>query len=104
MSAFFDLIHLGVPWWNLILRAAVVYVALLLLLRIAGKRQIAQMGMFEFVALLLISNAVQNSMNGGDNSVVGGLILAAVLIVLARSFAYITYRHPHIERLMQGRP
>src|SRR3954469_16944325 len=91
------------PWWNLVIRATVVYVAVLLLLRISGKRQVAQMGIVEFVALLLISNAVQNAMNGGDNSLPGGLILAFVLILLASAFAYVTYRCPKIEQIVQGR-
>src|SRR4051794_5477973 len=89
-----SLFHTDIPWWNLVIRGVVVYAGVLLLLRIAGKRQVAQMGITEFVALLLISNAVQNAMNGGDNSLVGGLILAAVLIALASGFAYITYRWP----------
>jgi uncharacterized membrane protein YcaP (DUF421 family) len=96
--------HLDLPWWNLALRGAIVYGSVILLLRIAGKRQIAQMGMTEFVALLLISNAVQNSMNGGDNSLVGGLILATVLITLSVACAYVTYRWKPVENLIQGRP
>ena len=55
-----------------------VYLSVLLLLRIAGKRQMGQMEATEFVALLLISNAVQNAMNGGDNSLAEGVFLAAV--------------------------
>jgi uncharacterized membrane protein YcaP (DUF421 family) len=104
MNTLHDLVHLTIPWWNLVLRAALVYFAVLLLLRLGGKRQIAQMGMTEFVALLLISNAVQNAMNGGDNSLLGGLLLAAVLIMLAWGFAYVTYRYPRVERIVQGRP
>jgi uncharacterized membrane protein YcaP (DUF421 family) len=104
MSAFHELIHTDIPWWSLVLRAGVVYVAVLLLLRIAGKRQVGQMGMTEFVALLLISNAVQNAMNGGDNSLVGGLLLAVVIISLATGFAYVTYKWPGLEQKVQGRP
>jgi uncharacterized membrane protein YcaP (DUF421 family) len=92
------------PWWNLGLRAAVVYASVVLLLRLAGKRQISQMGMTEFVALLLISNAVQNSMNGGDNSLTGGLILAGVIIGLSILMAYLTYRSKKLENIVQGRP
>src|SRR5256885_12569808 len=92
------------PWWDLLLRAAVVYVAIILLLRISGKRQIAQMGMSEFVALLLISNAVQNAMNGGDNSLVGGLLLAGTIIALSAGFQYATFRSRKLEQLIQGRP
>ena len=104
MNAFRELYVTDIPWWSLALRAVLVYVAVILLLRIAGKRQVGQMGMTEFVALLLISNAVQNAMNGGDNSLAGGIILAAVLIALATLFAFVTYRYPKFERLVQGRP
>ena len=67
-----DLFTLNVPALHLAIRALVVYLAVLLLLRMAGKRQLGQMTPTEFVAILLISNAVQNAMNGGDNSLVGG--------------------------------
>ncbi len=104
MTPFQELIHSDIPWWSLVVRAVVVYVSVLILLRISGKRQVGQMGMTEFVALLLISNAVQNSMNGGDNSLVGGLILAVVIIAMATAFAYATYRSSRFEKLVQGRP
>src|SRR5216110_3301154 len=89
---------------NLVIRATVVYLFVLILIRISGKRQIGQMGPTEFVAILLISNAVQNAMNGGDNSLVGGLILAITLIVFATLFAYATFRSRRFEQLVQGRP
>ena len=89
---------------NLALRAVVVYLSVLLLLRISGKRQIGQMGATEFVAILLISNAVQNSMNGGDNSLVGGLVLAAVLVGLSSLISYLTYRSRFFSRLFEGTP
>src|SRR4051812_3339098 len=104
MSALHELFFTDIPWWSLVLRAGIVYISVLLLLRIAGKRQVGQMGMTEFVALLLISNAVQNAMNGGDNSLVGGLLLAVVIVSLATGFAYVTYRWPRLEQTIQGRP
>jgi uncharacterized membrane protein YcaP (DUF421 family) len=93
-----------IPWWNLVIRATIVFVFILLLLRLSGKRQVGQMGIAQFVALLLISNAVQNAMNGGDNSLLGGLILAAVLILLSYLFEVVTYRSKRLENLIQGRP
>jgi uncharacterized membrane protein YcaP (DUF421 family) len=51
------------PWWHLVIRATLVYIAVLMLLRVAGKRQVGQLNMTQLVALLLISNAVQNAMN-----------------------------------------
>src|SRR5690349_4880014 len=89
-----------IHWWELVIRACVIYVAILFLLRIAGKRQIGQMSMIEFVVVLLISNAVQNSMNGGDNSILGGVILSAVLIGLSMVFAQATHRSSKVARWM----
>ena len=63
-----------VPWWEFIVRGVVVYVFLLVFLRLTGRRQTGQLAPFDMVLLLILSNAVQNSMNAGDNSLVGGLI------------------------------
>lgn len=87
-----------------IIRAAVVYISVLLLLRLGGKREIGQMGAGEFVAILLISNAVQNSMNGGDNSITGGLILASVIIALSLPIAYLSFKSKKLENIIQGTP
>src|SRR5579872_2119363 len=92
------------PWWIFVVRGAVVYVFVLLLLRIGGKRQIGQMGAGEFVAILLISNAVQNAMNGGDNSITGGLILAAIIIALSILEAFLTYKSRRWAKILEGAP
>ena len=89
--------NLSVPWWELIVRSIVVYVFLIVLLRLTGKRQVGQLAPFDLVLLLVLSNAVQNSMNGGDNSVLGGLISASTLICLNFSLGYLTYRNKRLE-------
>lgn len=99
-----DLTHLTVSPWNLILRAFVVYTAVLLLLRLSGKRQMGQTTPTEFVAILLISNAVQNAMNAGDNSLVGGLLLAVVLIFLSWGISVLTFKSRAFSVLFEGRP
>jgi len=99
-----DLLIPSIPLWNLILRSVIVYIAVLMLLRLSGKRQVANLGTSELVALLLISNAVQNAMNGGDNSLTGGLVLAAVLMVMSFLLAALTYFSRDWERFIQGRP
>ncbi len=99
-----DLTHLSVSPANLAVRGIVVYIWVLILVRISGKRQIGQMGATEFVAILLISNAVQNSMNGGDNSLVGGMLLAAVLILLSWTISLLTYRYRRIQTIFEGVP
>ena len=70
--------QLEIPWWSLVLRAFIIYAFLLVLLRLTGKRQVGQLSPFDLVLLLVLSNAVQNAMNGGDNSVTAGIILASV--------------------------
>jgi uncharacterized membrane protein YcaP (DUF421 family) len=96
--------HPTVGLGELTVRTLVVYAAILLLLRLGGKRQIGQMGTGEFVAVLLISNAVQNAMTGGDASLGGGLLIAAVLIAVSSLVAWLTYRYRPLEELLQGRP
>ena len=66
------MLTMTVPWWELVVRSAIVYLFLIVILRISGKRQVGQLAPFDLVLLLVLSNAVQNSMNGGDNSLVGG--------------------------------
>jgi uncharacterized membrane protein YcaP (DUF421 family) len=96
--------HTDIPIWNLIIRGVVVYFGIVLLLRISGKRQVGQMGATELATILLISNAVQNSMNGGDNSLMGGMILAGVLIALGSMLTYLTYRKRIFRVIFEGRP
>ena len=96
--------NIAVPWWELIVRAVVVYLFVLLLLRVTGKRQVGQLAPFDLVLLLVLSNAVQNSMNAGDNSLVGGLISASALIGLNYLVAMATYRSKRLESLVEGRP
>lgn len=76
------MLNLSVPWWELVIRSIVVFVVLLMLLRLTGKRQVGQLAPNDLVLLLILANAVQNSMNAGDNSLIGGLISAVTLIVL----------------------
>jgi uncharacterized membrane protein YcaP (DUF421 family) len=95
---------ISVPWWELVLRSAVVYVFLLVLIRLTGKRQVGQLSPFDLVLLLVLSNAVQNSMNAGDNSLVGGLIAATTLVVLNVIVGYATFKNKKIEVFVEGRP
>jgi uncharacterized membrane protein YcaP (DUF421 family) len=98
------LADLSLSPWNLTFRAIVVYLSVLILLRVSGKRQLGQMGATEFVAILLISNAVQNAMNGGDNSLAGGLLLAGVLIALSTLISFLTYKSRIFRSLFEGTP
>jgi uncharacterized membrane protein YcaP (DUF421 family) len=97
-----DLWQLSAPWWHFILRGIVVFGMVLLFLRFSGKRQIGQMTPFDLVLLLLISNAVQNSMNGGDNSITAGAILAGILIAANSCVGWLTRRSRKVEVLVEG--
>jgi len=71
--------NLSNPLLNIVARTAVIYLALLVGLRLTGKRQVGQFTPFDLLLLLLLSNAVQNAMVGPDTSVAGGLIAACTL-------------------------
>ena len=77
-----DLLHVGIPLAEKVIRTVGVYVALAILLRLAGKRDLAQLNTFDLVVMLLLSNVVQNAVIGNDNSLTGGLLGAAALVVL----------------------
>ncbi len=96
--------QMSVPWWEFVVRGMVVYVFLLVFLRLTGKRQTGQYAPFDLVLLLVLSNAVQNSMNAGDNSLVGGLISALTLIGCHVVLAQLTFRSPWLARWVDGTP
>jgi uncharacterized membrane protein YcaP (DUF421 family) len=95
---------IAVPVWELVVRASVVYAFLLVLLRLTGKRQIGQLAPFDLVLLLVLSNSVQNSINAGDNSLVGGLISATTLVALNYGVGYAIFKSKKLEALVEGRP
>ncbi|MBI1751947.1 MAG: DUF421 domain-containing protein [Acidobacteria bacterium] len=92
------------PWWEFVLRGLLVYGFLLITLRLTGKRQVGQLAPFDLVLLLVLSNAVQNSMNAGDNTVAAGFILVATLLAANGVLSWITWRSKKAETLLEGRP
>lgn len=99
-----DLLQLSAPWWHFVLRAVIVYGLVMALIRISGKRAVGQFTPFDLVLLILIGNAVQNGMNGGDDSLTGAIILAVCLIVLNYGVAFIAARSPHGRAFIEGKP
>ncbi len=95
---------LDVNGWSIVARTIIVYAALLLGLRLAGKRELGQMTPFDLVVILLIANAVQNAMVGPDTSVTGGLIAAGVLIAANYGIALARERLPLLRRAVEGTP
>lgn len=95
---------ISLPWWEFVLRGIIVYVFLLVLLRTTGKRQVGQLAPFDLVLLLVLSNAVQNSMNGGDNTITAGVLLSVTLVGLNGLIGWATWKSKRIEALVEGRP
>src|SRR2546429_9961123 len=92
---------LTTPWWEIILRTAVVYVVVLFLLRVAGKRELGQMSPVDLVVILVIANAVQNAMTGGDNSLIGGVIARTTLVAVNTGVLRVGHRVPHLKHLLE---
>ena len=99
-----DLFDPGEPPWSKILRTVVIYLVLLILLRIGGKRELGQLSTLDLVVLLLLSNTVQNAIIGDDFSLTGGIIGAVVLILMDKLLSRISYNVPGIRRLIGGKP
>lgn len=99
-----DMFDLAMPWWQFVLRAAIVYVVLLGMLRLSGKRAAGQFTPFDMILVVLLGNAVQNSLLGEDVSLLGGLILAATLIGLNWLVGLASSRSRRVDRLVEGVP
>ncbi|HEY9400741.1 MAG TPA: YetF domain-containing protein [Luteimonas sp.] len=96
--------ELAVPWWELVLRGSVVYFVLMLLLRWSGKRTVGQFTPFDLLVLVLLGDAVQGSMLSGDESLQGGLILAATLLGWNWLTGFATARSSRVEQLVESAP
>lgn len=94
----------NVTWAEKILRPIIVYISLIVLLRIVGKRELAQLNPLDLVVILSLSNTVQNAIIGNDTSLVGGVVGAGALLLINSSVAYIKYRWPKVEAITEGKP
>jgi uncharacterized membrane protein YcaP (DUF421 family) len=94
---------MDLPWWEFIARGAIIYLGLLLLVRLSGKRTVGQFTPFDLIVMLLLSEAVSNALSGGDESVTGGLIVAATLIGLNYGMAWLTSHSQRAEQVFEGR-
>jgi uncharacterized membrane protein YcaP (DUF421 family) len=99
-----DIVTMSEPVAEKIIRAAAIYCFLIFALRLAGKRELAQLSTADFVVLLAVANAVQNAIIGNDDSVTGGVLSATTLFVLNATVAFLLYRSARVRRLLEGRP
>ena len=95
---------LSVPWWEFVVRASAVYLVLLTMVRLTGKRTVGQFTPFDLVVVLLLSEAVSGAINAQDESLGGGLIAAATLVVLDSVIAIVTARSKKADALLEGSP
>lgn len=93
-----------VLYLNIIGRSVAVYLVVLLGLRLAGKRHVGQLSIFDFVLILLISNAVQNAMVGEDTSLLGGIVAAVSLIIVNYLLTLILFRFRSADVVLEGTP
>ena len=101
---FHDMFTLSVPIAEKVLRPILVYVFLVLLLRVFGKRELAQLNPFDLVVLLSLSNTVQNAIIGDDNSVAGGFIGAFTLVFINYLVIRFLFRHRRLDQIVEGKP
>src|SRR5215470_14455051 len=97
-----DLLHPDVSILERIIRPILVYFFLIISLRLAGKRELAQLNPFDLVVLLTLSNTVQNAIIGDDNSVTGGIIGAATLLAVNYVVVRFLYSHERLDRIVEG--
>ncbi len=103
-SNMFTLDSTAVTWAEKVLRPVIVYIALIVLLRVVGKRELAQLNPLDLVVILSLSNTVQNAIIGNDTSLVGGIVGAGALLLINSAVAYIKYCWPKVETLAEGKP
>jgi uncharacterized membrane protein YcaP (DUF421 family) len=99
-----EIFAVGTPVLEKILRPVIVYIFLVVLLRIFGKRELAQLNPFDLVVLLSLSNTVQNAIIGNDNSLSGGIIGAFTLLAVNYIVVRFLFRHRRLDQVFEGKP
>src|SRR5688500_16216273 len=94
--------ELTTPWWEIVLRAFIVYVFVFTLFRLLGKKQLGQTSPFDFVLILIVSESVSNGLTGGDDSLAAALICCATLISLAYVVDWVAFKSKKIETVLDG--
>ncbi|MFC0253615.1 DUF421 domain-containing protein [Massilia consociata] len=91
------------PWWEFVVRGVIIYIALLVMVRVSGRRTVGQFTPFDLLIVMLLSEAVSSGLTGGDESLAGGLIVAATLVALKSLIAVVAVRNTRFEHLVDGR-
>jgi uncharacterized membrane protein YcaP (DUF421 family) len=99
-----DILVLQEPLAEKVFRAALVYVVLLILIRVTGKRALASMNIFDLIVVLLIAGVVEDAIVGADTSVLGGAISAVTLVAVNRAVSFLVDTSPLAARILEGKP
>jgi uncharacterized membrane protein YcaP (DUF421 family) len=99
-----EIFQLGIPWTHLVLRAVIIYIVFFIGLRLFGKRELGQFTTFDLVLVLLVANALQPAITGPDNSVTGGVIIIAILLIFNRAVALLRSRWLWFDALIEPPP
>jgi len=97
-----SMFHMQLPLLEKILRPVIVYLCLIVFLRIFGKRELAQLNPFDLVVLLTLSNTVQNSIIGNDNSVSGGIVGVLSLLTINWLLTRVLFKMPKLNEALEG--
>jgi uncharacterized membrane protein YcaP (DUF421 family) len=95
---------LSMPWWEFIVRGVIVFCALLFMVRVSGRRTVGQFTPFDLLVVMLLSEAVSGSLSGGDNSLIGGLIIAGTLIALNMLASFASAHFRKAADILDGTP
>jgi uncharacterized membrane protein YcaP (DUF421 family) len=99
-----NLVQLSAPWWEFIVRAVLVYVVLLLLMRLSGKRTVGEFTPFDLIVVILLGESMQGALSPDDTSVLGPAIVAATLVALNWTLGFLTSRSRRLDALIEGEP
>lgn len=99
-----SLVQLSAPWWELIVRAVLVYLLLLLLMRVSGKRTVGEFTPFDLIVVILLGESMQGALSPDDTSVLGPAIVAATLVGLNWLLGFLTTRSRRVDVLVEGEP
>jgi uncharacterized membrane protein YcaP (DUF421 family) len=96
--------ELSLPWWELLLRGVIVYAMVLVLLRLAGKRQVGDLTPFDLTLLLLVSEGASNAIRADENSISGAAIVIAAMLAVNWTLGWVSAHWKKFDHVMEGRP
>ena len=99
-----SLVQLTAPWWEFVIRAGLVYLLLLLLIRISGKRTVGEFTPFDLIVVILLGESMQGALTQEDNSLLAAAIVAATLVALNWLLAFVSTRSRTADTVVEGEP